>query len=188
MSFDEAKLEPLSTTSTTGIDDLSSITPVRQSPAEWIDLLEGIRDRLEAGGRVADVHCRDATMTIRLAQAFPKSRFFGFDPDETRIEAARQSARRGGVGGRTYFQLGAPVDFPGWGFDLVTFYGGLLTLPNPGAATARVRTALAPGGSWLIVERQADVSALREVVATAGFRSCRQVTRTDDRAVFEIRV
>jgi hypothetical protein len=58
----------------------------------WIPALEGVEQKLEAGARVADVGCGKGTSTLLMAQAFPKSQFFGFDYHDKSIEGARESA------------------------------------------------------------------------------------------------
>src|SRR5215467_9505352 len=63
----------------------------------WIPALNGVKEKLEAGARVADVGCGKGASTLLLAKAFPKARFFGFDYHDKSIEAAREYARRDGV-------------------------------------------------------------------------------------------
>ena len=45
----------------------------------WIPSLHGVKEKLEAGGRVADVGCGKGASTLLMAKAFPNSHFFGFD-------------------------------------------------------------------------------------------------------------
>ena len=54
----------------------------------WIPSLDGVKQRLEAGIRVADVGCGYGYSTILMAQAFPKSKFTGFDYHRESIDAA----------------------------------------------------------------------------------------------------
>ena len=61
--------------------------------SSWIPALSDVKEKLEAGARVADVGCGKGASTILMAKAFPKSRFFGFDYHDKSIEAARESAR-----------------------------------------------------------------------------------------------
>src|SRR5713226_10154294 len=63
----------------------------------WIPSLNDVKEKLEAGARVADIGCGKGASTILMAKAFPKSRFFGFDYHDKSIEAARDSAKREGV-------------------------------------------------------------------------------------------
>jgi hypothetical protein len=43
--------------------------------SSWIPSLEGVKEKLEAGAKVADVGCGKGASTILMAKAFPKSRF-----------------------------------------------------------------------------------------------------------------
>jgi hypothetical protein len=46
---------------------------------DWLPALDGMVARLEAGAKVADVGCGHGLSTILMAQAFPNSRFVGYD-------------------------------------------------------------------------------------------------------------
>ena len=54
--------------------------------------------------------------------------------------------------GRVRFELSSATDFPGAGYDLVAHIHSLHLVGDPVAAARRVRTALAPHGTWMIVE------------------------------------
>ena len=45
----------------------------------WLPALDGVVEKLEAGGKVADVGCGHGSSTILMAQAFPNSTFVGSD-------------------------------------------------------------------------------------------------------------
>src|SRR6202051_3633197 len=62
--------------------------------SSWIPSLKGVKEKLEAGARVADVGCGKGASAILMAKAFPNSHFFGFDYHDKWIEGARESARR----------------------------------------------------------------------------------------------
>lgn len=51
----------------------------------WIPSLEGMQARLESGARVVDVGCSHSEALIRLAEAYPASRFAGFDNHAPRL-------------------------------------------------------------------------------------------------------
>ncbi len=118
----------------------------------WIPALSGVGARLAEGGTVADVGCGHGASTILMAQAFPKARFHGFDYHAPSIERAREAAAAAGVGDRTQFTVASAKAFPGTGYDLITFFDCLHDMGDPVGAGAHVRQALAPDGTWMIVE------------------------------------
>ncbi len=56
---------------------------------EWLPALRGVEEKLHAGAKVADVGCGHGHSTILMAEAFPQSRFWGFDYHEKSIDRAR---------------------------------------------------------------------------------------------------
>jgi SAM-dependent methyltransferase len=123
--------------------------------ADWLPALEGMTDRLRAGARVADVGCGLGASTVLLAREYPASRFTGSDYHEQSIELARKRAADAGVGDRVSFEVATAQAFSGSGYDLVTTFDCLHDLGDPIAAARRIRDAIAPDGSWLIVEPMA---------------------------------
>src|SRR5262249_43183799 len=98
--------------------------------SNWIPALNGVKEKLEAGARVADVGCGHGASTILLAKTFPKSHFTGFDYHEQSLENARARAREQGVADRIVFQRASAKDFPGR-YDLVTFFDCLHDMGDP---------------------------------------------------------
>ncbi|HEV7966605.1 MAG TPA: class I SAM-dependent methyltransferase [Candidatus Acidoferrales bacterium] len=120
--------------------------------SEWIPALSGVDARLKAGARVADVGCGHGASTVLMAQAYPNSTFAGFDYHESSIQTARARARDVGVTDRVDFQVARAKDYPGSGYDLVTFFDCLHDMGDPVGAACHVHSTLAAGGSWMIVE------------------------------------
>jgi SAM-dependent methyltransferase len=118
----------------------------------WIPSLNDVKQKLEAGARVADVGCGKGASTVLMAKAFPNSRFFGFDYHEKSIEAARESAKRQGVAERVSFEVSKAKDFPGKEYDFVAVFDCLHDMGDPVGAAAHVRRSLAKDGTWMIVE------------------------------------
>jgi SAM-dependent methyltransferase len=118
----------------------------------WIPALDGVADKLRTGARVADVGCGHGASTILMAQAFPASKFVGFDYHGPSLEAARERARLAGVGDRCTFEPGRAQDFAGRGYDLVTVFDALHDLGDPVGAARHVLSTLAKDGTWMIVE------------------------------------
>ena len=119
----------------------------------WLPALPDALARLQAGGRALDVGCGTGVVPVTLAKAFPASSFAGLDLDERSIAIARGYADAAGVSARVQF-VRAPVESlpidPPW--DLITTFDVIHDLPDPLAALARIRAALAAGGSYLMVE------------------------------------
>jgi SAM-dependent methyltransferase len=118
----------------------------------WIPALNGVHEKLSRGAKVADVGCGKGASTILMAQAFPNSRFYGYDYHPQSIEAARESARRAGVSDRVEFLVASAKEFPGEQYDLVTVFDCLHDMGDPVGAARHVREVLAPDGTWMIVE------------------------------------
>ena len=118
----------------------------------WLPALDGVQAKLKAGARVADVGCGHGASTILMAQAYPESRFWGFDYHAPSIEWARQSAAKAGVADRVQFEVAKAKDFPGNDYDLVCVFDCLHDMGDPVGASAHVRGALKKDGTWMIVE------------------------------------
>lgn len=118
----------------------------------WIPALEGVAARLEEGAKVADVGCGYGASTVLMAKAYPNSRFHGYDYHAPSIQAARKIAAEEGVAERVTFQVARAADFPGHGYDLVTFFDCLHDMGDPAGAAAHVKKTLKPDGTWMIVE------------------------------------
>ena len=58
--------------------------------SEWLPALGGVVDKLERGGKVADVGCGHGVSTLIMAKAFPKTEFIGLT-FISRRSIARQS-------------------------------------------------------------------------------------------------
>lgn len=118
----------------------------------WIPALDGVTAKLEAGAKVADVGCGLGASTILMAQAFPKSKFFGFDYHEGSIETAQKRAKAAGVAQRVQFQVAKSTDYPGDGYDLIAHFDCLHDMEDPSGAAKHARRTIAKDGTWMIVE------------------------------------
>jgi len=123
--------------------------------ASWIPALSGIEAKLKAGGKVADIGCGHGSSTVIMAQAYPNSRFWGFDNHEKSIETARQRADAAGVSDRVTFAVANASELPDEQFDMVAFFDCLHDMGDPVGACKRAAEVLAADGSALIVEPMA---------------------------------
>jgi 2-polyprenyl-3-methyl-5-hydroxy-6-metoxy-1,4-benzoquinol methylase len=119
---------------------------------DWIPALDGVKANLERGARVADVGCGHGASTILMAKAFPRSSFVGFDYHEPSIRRAREAAAADGVTDNTTFEVATAKDFPGRDYDLVACFDCLHDMGDPKGASAHIRSALKPDGTFMLVE------------------------------------
>jgi SAM-dependent methyltransferase len=123
--------------------------------SEWIPALDGMEEKLREGAKVADVGCGHGASTILMAQAYPNSRFFGYDNHTPSIIRAREAVAKAGVEERVTFKVASAGDFPGSDYDLICFFDCFHDLGDPAGAAHRACQTLAPGGAVMIVEPMA---------------------------------
>jgi SAM-dependent methyltransferase len=124
--------------------------------SSWIPALEGVEAKLRAGASVADVGCGHGASTILMAEAFPASRFVGFDYHDESIQQARERAQAAGLSERVRFEVAPAAAYSGTGYDLVTTFDCLHDMGDPVSAAGHVRSSLDADGTWLIVEPYAN--------------------------------
>jgi SAM-dependent methyltransferase len=120
--------------------------------SSWIPALEGVDGKLRAGASVADVGCGHGASTLLMAEAYPASRFVGFDYHDESIEQARARAEAAGLSDRVSFEVAPAAGYPGSGYDLVTTFDCLHDMGDPVGAARHVLASLDPDGTWLVVE------------------------------------
>ena len=132
----------------------------------WIPALEGVEQKLRSGARVADVGCGHGASTILMAEAYPKSTFVGFDYHAASIAAARASAQKTGLD-RVTFEVAEAKSFPGSGYDFIACFDCIHDMGDPVGAVSHIRSALADGGTFMMVEPFAN-DALEENLNPVG--------------------
>jgi len=112
--------------------------------------LDGVADRLAAGGLAADVGCGSGVALAALAAAFPAAQFDGFDPSEHAISRAR--ARLADRGLRNVdVKIAGAADLPAdHRYDFIMTLDCIHDMPHPAEAIAAIRRAIRPDGTWLI--------------------------------------
>lgn len=121
----------------------------------WIPALEGVSDKLLTGARVADVGCGHAASLILLAQAFPKSTFWGFDYHAGSVETARQRIMEAGLADRVHVEVAGAENFPGEDYDLICVFNALHEWGDPERGARYIREALASDGTCMLIEPNA---------------------------------
>jgi ubiquinone/menaquinone biosynthesis C-methylase UbiE len=122
----------------------------------WLPTMPEVVARLEAGARVADIGCGSGYPSVLMAQAFPQSRFYGFDVSEESLERARADAQKKGVADRVEFLRISATAIPETPkFDLITSFDTIHDMVNPRGALRAIRRALADDGTYFMVEPKA---------------------------------
>jgi 2-polyprenyl-3-methyl-5-hydroxy-6-metoxy-1,4-benzoquinol methylase len=123
--------------------------------ARVLPLVPGLIERLGKGIRVLDVGCGSGHILTRLAEAFPKSTFHGFDLSEQAIETARAGATAKGLGNLTFtprdlsdFHETAEPD----AYDLITTFDAVHDQGRPLHVLAGIQRALRSDGVYLMQE------------------------------------
>src|SRR5262249_8182695 len=71
---------------------------------QWIPAMPDVKAHLQRGCDVADVGCGRGRGIIKLAEAFPRSRYVGFDNFGPTVAQATENAREAGVSDRVRFE------------------------------------------------------------------------------------
>jgi SAM-dependent methyltransferase len=122
----------------------------------WLPAMPQVMERLQAGGSAADVGCGSGYPSILMAQAFPQSRFYGFDVSEESLERARADAQRKGVADRVEFQRASATALPNNPkFDVITSFDAIHDMVDPRGVLRSIRQALADDGTYFMVEPKA---------------------------------
>jgi ubiquinone/menaquinone biosynthesis C-methylase UbiE len=119
---------------------------------EWLPALDGVVEKLRKGAKVADIGCGHGHSTVLMAEAFPNSRFWGFDAHQESIDAAREIARAAKVADRVTFEVADAAAYPAHGYDLICFFDCLHDMGRPVAAASRAARSLAKDGTVMLVE------------------------------------
>jgi 2-polyprenyl-3-methyl-5-hydroxy-6-metoxy-1,4-benzoquinol methylase len=119
---------------------------------EWIPAMPRVREALERGADVADVGCNRGRALLKLAGAFSRSRFVGYDIFEPAIRLATERASAAGFLDRIRFEhrdvsKGLPQQF-----DVITTFDVIHDAVDPLGILRTIRQALRPGGTYVCLD------------------------------------
>lgn len=127
---------------------------------QWVPAVPDLAARLMTGARVADVGCGGGHALILLAQAFPESRFVGYDTLADNVARARAAATAAEVDHIVAFEQADAAAALEGSFELVTAFDVLHDAPDVVALLGRIRRCLTPDGVLLVLESQASTDPL----------------------------
>jgi SAM-dependent methyltransferase len=125
---------------------------------QWIPAMPNVRLKLEQGARFADVGCGRGRALIKLAQAFPKSTYIGFDIFEPTIERATRNAVHALVKDRVRFKaLDASKGLPEK-FDVIATFDVVHDAVDPVGLLRAIRDGLKDDGIYICLDINARIS------------------------------
>ena len=118
----------------------------------WLPAMPEVQDKLERGAVLADVGCGRGKALIKLAQAFPRSHYVGYDSFEPTVEEATTNARAAGVADRVRFEqrdvaAGLPEHY-----DVITTFDVVHDAVDPHGLLRAIRQALHQDGRYVCLE------------------------------------
>ena len=120
--------------------------------------------RLKKGIRVCDMGCGQGVALILMAEAFPSSRFVGFDISAQAVAAARQQASARGLKNATFLEADAAcLDSHGHlygAFDYVTAFDAIHDQRHPLQALRGARHLLSADGLFSMVDIDAHSNSI----------------------------
>jgi SAM-dependent methyltransferase len=121
---------------------------------EWIGAIPDVAQRLERGADAVDIGTGGGLVPVLLAQAFPKSRFYGYDIHGPSVDRARRNASEAGVADRVRFEVVDPSEGLPRTFDLVTTFDVIHDSAKPDQLLKSIHSAVAPAGVYLCMEQR----------------------------------
>jgi 2-polyprenyl-3-methyl-5-hydroxy-6-metoxy-1,4-benzoquinol methylase len=119
---------------------------------QWIPAMPRVREALERGVDVADVGCNRGRALMKLARAFPRSRFVGYDVFEPAIRLATERAAAAGLADHIRFeQRDVSKELPER-FDVITTFDVIHDAVDPLGLLRTIRQALRPGGTYVCLD------------------------------------
>src|SRR5215467_13377944 len=119
---------------------------------QWIPAMPDVKAHLERGCDVADVGCGRGRALIKLAQAFPRSRYVGYDNFGPTVARATANARDAGVGKVVRFEeRDAAKGLPGK-YDVITTFDVVHDAADPLGLLKTIRQSLKPDGVYVCLD------------------------------------
>lgn len=119
---------------------------------KWLPIMPDVQAKLERGALVADIGCGRGRALIKLAQAFPNSRYIGYDNFGPTIDRASANAKAAGVDDRVRFQqLDASKGIPEQ-FDVITTFEVVHDAIDPLGLLRAIRQAVKANGIYICLD------------------------------------
>ena len=117
-----------------------------------LPLADGIVERLRTGIDVCDIGCGQGHAVNLMAQAFPNSRFTGWDFSAEGIAAGTAEASKLGLTNATFAVMDAAAIDGSQQFDLITVFDAIHDQADPSKVLHNIAQSLRPDGVFLCVD------------------------------------
>jgi 2-polyprenyl-3-methyl-5-hydroxy-6-metoxy-1,4-benzoquinol methylase len=121
-----------------------------------LPIVPGLVERLEGGITAVDIGCGQGIALNLMAQAFPNSRFVGYDLSEEAIAAARTTAELRGLDNVCFEVEDVTRLEERDRYQLITAFDVIHDLAHPSEVLKNIYRALEPGGTFLMVDPAAS--------------------------------
>jgi len=118
-----------------------------------LPLVPGITGKLEKGIEVLDVGCGRGRALMAMAEAFPQSRFTGYELSDEAVQWANTQATDRGLKNILFEQRDLATfhqDSPKDAFDFITAFDAIHDQARPDHVLAGIHRALKPGAVFLM--------------------------------------
>lgn len=120
--------------------------------------LEGVVEKLRAGVRVIDIGCGAGGALFLMAKEFPRSSFVGYDISRHALERANERMKEEALENVAFADpRDVPISADG-SVDLVCTFDCIHDMTHPDRMMETIRRAIAPDGTWLLVDIKAHDS------------------------------
>jgi SAM-dependent methyltransferase len=117
--------------------------------------LDAVVAQLERGVDVVDIGCGAGSAVLLMAAAFPRSRFVGYDISRYALDRAAEKLEESGLGNVRFCDPRRdPIPSDG-SVSLITTFDCIHDMTHPQEMMAAIRAAIAPEGTWLLVDIKA---------------------------------
>lgn len=118
----------------------------------WIPAVPAVEAALQRGVDVADVGCGAGRAVIKLAEAYPNSRYTGYDNFPTQVERARAAAEAAGLADKVRFEVADVARGLPESYDLITTFDVIHDSADPLGLLTAIHKALRPDGYYLCLD------------------------------------
>jgi len=117
-----------------------------------LPLVPGLPERLQQGIDVADIGCGSGHAINLMAEAFPASRFVGFDVSDAGLATGAAEAERKGLTNVEFEKRDAATFDGSRQFDLITTFDAVHDQARPDLVLQGIAQSLRPSGIYLCVD------------------------------------